>query len=59
MYGVATYNLCFAFASPGNTCLSDEFQCSDQTCIDVRWHCDGEYDCEDLSDEEDCRKYSI
>ena len=42
-----------------NTCLADEFKCGDQNCIDVRWHCDGEYDCTDLSDEQDCRKYIL
>src|SRR5688572_8986478 len=36
------------------TCFSDEFTCSDGYCIDELWECDGEPDCVDGGDEEDC-----
>ena len=33
----------------------DEFQCRmDSLCIPMRWRCDGDTDCMDLSDENDC-----
>ncbi|XP_012936096.1 low-density lipoprotein receptor-related protein 2 [Aplysia californica] len=34
-------------------CLDDEFACSDR-CIETSWVCDGEYDCPDSSDEQNC-----
>ena len=39
------------------TCTDDKFRCGDDTCINGRWRCDGDYDCEDLSDELECREY--
>ena len=39
------------------TCDTDEFTCSDCTCIPRAWHCDRELDCPDGSDEpDDCGK---
>lgn len=33
----------------------DEFQCRlDGLCIPMRWRCDGDTDCMDLSDENNC-----
>lgn len=38
-------------------CGEDQFVCGDQTCIPVNWRCDGDNDCDDQSDEQNCRKY--
>ena len=35
------------------------FACSAYTCIAQDWVCDGENDCADASDEENCRKLTI
>ena len=31
-----------------------EFRCTDGTCININWKCDGDDDCTDKSDEQDC-----
>uniref|UniRef100_A0A8C5HM61 MAM and LDL-receptor class A domain-containing protein 1-like n=1 Tax=Gouania willdenowi TaxID=441366 RepID=A0A8C5HM61_GOUWI len=37
------------------TCASDQFQCTySYQCVSQSWQCDGEPDCADRSDEEDC-----
>lgn len=38
-------------------CSDKEFRCSDGSCIAEHWFCDGDTDCKDGSDEENCRKY--
>lgn len=44
------------FTGRNKTCSDDEFQChSDDRCISDRWRCDGDTDCSDGSDEENCR----
>jgi len=38
-------------------CSDNQFQCKDSGnsyCIPITWICDGESDCEDNSDEQDC-----
>ncbi|MGH0120697.1 UNVERIFIED_CONTAM: hypothetical protein FKN15_035083 [Acipenser sinensis] len=40
---------------PLGDCNSEEFYChTDGTCVPERWHCDGDKDCEDGSDERNC-----
>ncbi|PSN45884.1 hypothetical protein C0J52_11038 [Blattella germanica] len=38
----------------GETCLVNEFQCPDGTCIPKRWQCDGKKDCLYAADEVNC-----
>lgn len=37
-------------------CSDKEFRCTDGSCIAEHWYCDGDTDCKDGSDEENCRK---
>src|SRR6218665_195763 len=34
---------------------ADEFMCNNRACIPPDYRCDGDYDCTDRSDEENCR----
>lgn len=38
-------------------CSDKEFRCTDGSCIAEHWYCDGDTDCKDGSDEENCRKF--
>ncbi|KAJ4947898.1 hypothetical protein JOQ06_009929 [Pogonophryne albipinna] len=35
-------------------CSDKEFRCTDGSCIAEHWYCDGDTDCKDGSDEENC-----
>lgn len=37
-------------------CSDKEFRCSDGSCIAEHWYCDGDTDCKDGSDEDNCRE---
>lgn len=43
-----------ASAVPECGTVRDEFRCSDQKCTYPQWVCDGDYDCGDGSDEDEC-----
>lgn len=37
-------------------CSDKEFRCTDGSCIAEHWYCDGDTDCKDGSDEDNCRE---
>lgn len=48
----------FFFSMPDmRKCSDKEFRCTDGSCIAEHWYCDGDTDCKDGSDEENCRKF--
>ncbi|KAG8001191.1 Low-density lipoprotein receptor-related protein 4, partial [Nibea albiflora] len=40
-------------------CSDKEFRCTDGSCIAEHWYCDGDTDCKDGSDEENCPTCSV
>lgn len=48
--------VCIAVSADMRKCSEKEFRCSDGSCIAEHWFCDGDTDCKDGSDEENCRK---
>ncbi|KAJ8299445.1 hypothetical protein KUTeg_023505 [Tegillarca granosa] len=41
------------------TCPPHLFSCGKCICIPKRWHCDGDYDCDNRSDENDCVNFLV
>lgn len=39
-----------------NTCLRNQYRCSNGNCINSIWWCDFDNDCGDMSDERNCRE---
>ena len=46
----------FSFSGVHQTCSADLFQCDNGICIQPAWECDGDNDCGDMTDEQNCRK---
>lgn len=50
------YNYIYIYKN-GTDCTQDQFKCvNDGSCIELRRRCDGNSDCSDSSDEQDCGK---
>lgn len=52
------YWLCVSFLLSEHSCLPNQYRCSNGRCISSIWKCDSDNDCGDMSDEQECRKYS-
>ncbi len=48
--------LCLYVCPDKRKCSDKEFRCSDGSCIAEHWYCDGDADCKDGTDEENCRE---
>ena len=42
--------------STNKHCSFSQFQCENNQCIDIKKHCDSNYDCADGSDEQNCMR---
>ena len=42
------------FKTANRTCSDEEYTCGDGTCVSGLWLCDGDVDCTDGSDEDNC-----
>lgn len=56
-----SFHMLFLAIPVQKTCAEVDFVCQNGQCVPKRWHCDGEPDCEDGSDEslDICRKYAF
>uniref|UniRef100_A0A3B4F1B9 Uncharacterized protein n=1 Tax=Pundamilia nyererei TaxID=303518 RepID=A0A3B4F1B9_9CICH len=48
--------LCVLSMADMRKCSDKEFRCTDGSCIAEHWYCDGDTDCKDGSDEENCHE---
>ena len=48
--------LIIVFTLAARRCETGEMECKNKVCVTLAWKCDGEDDCGDNSDEENCRK---
>ena len=48
------FALHFLFVAKNACDEATEFRCSDGKCININWKCDGDKDCDDNSDEQNC-----
>lgn len=55
-YMTCKFFFCFFSMPDMRKCSDKEFRCTDGSCIAEHWYCDGDTDCKDGSDEENCRK---
>lgn len=44
-------------AASHQPCRSGEFMCNSGLCINAGWRCDGDFDCDDQSDERNCSEF--
>lgn len=47
---------CLVHPGPAPPCEPNEFPCGNGHCVLKLWRCDGDSDCEDHTDEADCRE---
>lgn len=54
-FGLSLLFLCFTISAASHQpCRSGEFMCNSGLCINAGWRCDGDFDCDDQSDERNC-----
>lgn len=51
--------VCHVSPASHQPCRSGEFMCDSGLCINAGWHCDGDADCDDQSDERNCSEWGL